>query len=242
MAKSRHDQKWKHKGYKLRGVKFLLNTQEEEELLLREYQEAHKTATNLMIRLVKTKLDAGAVTEEQVMRKRDSKFAASLRDEKIGDLDALGLTKERQKRGPTFLALRIIRGYVKRNKKRQEKCPRLRKFDNIIVEDGVVGLAFDKMGIAVCGRDGKRARTVALDYTVPSSMAKYVPYLPKSFGGHLTRTTKRGQAKYHFTAKAKIEFEWSYQPVGPLGFDLNKTGSYFITPNEPILFDGKHAR
>lgn len=231
--------KWKIKPVKLRGIKFFLDVTPQQEKLLIEYQSRHKSAVNFMSQQILTKLKDKSITLENVSRSRDSKFANSLwkNDDAVNRHleQTLGLYKERQKRGTTFLALRFYRGYNKRNKELPDKSPRLRTWSKIYLEEGIVSYKKDHLNFSIHEKNGKFSRKLKIPYKIPKGMIDNLQYLSDGFGGNLSNH----KGKWHYTALAKIPFRWQYEPVSALGFDLNKTSQYFITFSSSIMFNDK---
>ena len=108
--------------------------------------------------------------------------------------------------------------------------------DGIVKDKGAKG-AKGVVGFAIPGKESGKYRKTDLIYKIPKGMLKKREFLNPNLGGNLDYKIKTGTLWY--TANAVIPFNWSYEPVGPLAFDINKTGADFLVCSCLVEVGGK---
>ena len=240
--RNQFDQDWKTKPFKDRGFKFFLKPDDETNKILDEYRLVTTRAINCLSQHIHAQLSNETLSIGDIESK-NSAIATKIwhsYDEHLTNI--IGLHKARQKRGATFIALRLYRGYLNRNKKIPKTPPRSRSKNAIYQEDGVIGHVIGTastgfLDITVHGLENEKPRVVRVPYELPKGMLYKKPFLKEPLSGNLI---KQGD-KWFFVARTRITFDWVYQPTKSIGFDLNKDPNWFITLSEAIDYCGKQV-
>lgn len=234
------DGEWKINPFKDRGLKFFLKPSQAQELTLKDFLGISKKAIHRLSQVIHKNLSNGLLTVDDI-KSRNSKIATKIWHSDNEFLEKeFGLKAARQKRGATFIALRLYRGYEKRNSTLPPTPPRPRSNNAIYLEEGVIkhidGTSMDNgaFSIKVHGIVDGKPKVEEILYTIPKGMFYKKPYLADPPGGNITYKNNQ----WYFVARTRIPIKWQYEPLAALGFDLNKTPSWFIALSEQIMYNG----
>lgn len=231
-VREQFDEKWRDAPFLRRCIKYFLSLTDTQEIKLLDYQTAHIEGVNYNVADILDGLVKGNITEKE-LAKSGTVLADKFKNANKEFLEKLGLLSARQQRSATLHAQRLLKGYKSRNGSFPATPPRLRKKNTISLTDGVIK---EKENILVITTlNGEKLKVL---FEIPKGFLKNKLYKSKSFGGNLkNKISKRGR-HWEFVVLATPPIVWQYEPIGKIGFDLNKTDKYFIVFSDNINMHG----
>lgn len=232
---------WKNEGFMSRCLPLRLTPDSDTNLSLLALYDRFKDGINavnhrLFDKVKNDTLDFNALRTTPVL--------TSLQKENKDILQGkLGFELSRSWRGIINMSRRMFYGFKTRNKSQlPHRAPRIKRGKAICLEEGAVSHKNDILSIATFGPgDGKeKGKRIRVGYAVTEPARHLIPLIPKNCGGNLKYLAD--SREWVFYARVKLPIKWSFEPVSPLGFDINKTSQYFMTFSEPIEFNGVMTR
>ncbi len=231
-TKKQFSETWKDAPFKHRGIKYILYCPQE----MNEFLEIIKIARNFLSPELYKRLVSQQVSIKEI--KKDN-FAQIFMKEYEEYLFQLGLWKQRQRRSVVRNAARNYVSFYTRNKKFPAKPICIKETKAMFFEDGVfVDMTPEKrngmMKIAVHGEEGTN---ILVKYSVPKGMFEYKKYIKdfKAMGGNFFIQN----GTMIFVARMEVPFQWKYNPIDTLAFDLNKEDKYFLYFSKSVKINGK---
>jgi hypothetical protein len=240
-AKKQFTKTWSTSPYKYRNVRFFLKPTEEQIAFLLNIRSSFKNATNKICRHYYKGLRNKTFAAKNLKNKS---YAEVISEEFSDYLEASGFYFARWKRGISFNVMRILKSFIKRNRKLPSRTPAIDDkkatyFQDTIIKDMNPDDSNGSLGFVLMQPKVKnRYLRENIAYEIPERMMNKKPFVSDCLGGNLEHKND----KWIFTVKADIPFEWLYQPECVVGFDLNMNKESFITLNHKLNGQLKIAR
>lgn len=227
---------WRYEPFKHRGMKYILYCPDEM-LDFIDIMKMYRNifATKIYDHVIDQKISIKEVTQKNFAQKFSTEFKEPL----IQD----GLWKARQRRSIVSNAAQGYVSYYNRNKKIPAQAICIKDTKAVFFQDGIfVDTTPEKRnGIMEISIHGEKKR-ILVKYSIPKGMFEYKKHINvkkfKQMGGNFF--TQNGS--HIFMITMEIPFQWKYEPVDTLAFDLNKEDRYFLYFSKAVTINGKTKR
>lgn len=179
---------------------------------------------------------------------RNEKFIDTLKDEFQDMLiDDHGLYYARLRRSAATLPYRFYKGYAQRGKAIKKKMParppslddkkavflRDQIFKDLTPEEKEFGtFRITVPGILANGKYPK----IEVPYAVVGS-----PENKLCMSSEPSGSLKIRKGRFVFCTRAEVSYKWAYQPIGSIGFDINKAHDHFLVFSDAVEINGKSS-
>lgn len=229
LMREKFDSNWSNLPFKFRGMRLLLNPTDEARGILERLNLKFRDGYHHISKTVHQFLEENGLSKINTRGFEDN-------FNKHPRLFDLGLVFHRWRRSVCYEVVCAYDSYRKRNKKNAKRPIQLKGGKAIVVKDDIVDIiSNNEINLVIDGPQVKKAYTrITIPFTVHPSIVNRIQYISSYSGGSIF--CRHGQ--WVFSTKATIPYEWTYEPVHSIGFDLNKTGKTWLTFSEPFEFDG----
>ena len=227
----------------LTGIKFILQTSDEQKKILDEYYNNYRKLFNIISNYVyyhyilsSGKYDTSKIDREFFANGHKGKKPTASAQLRLSDIlktdifsdefDKYNFGSEGIRRNITHQVTNRYKGYYKRNGQKPPKPITMDDGRGITYYNKLVSYNDKTLNIKVPHTKDKNI-ILKIAYYIPQSMRQYVKYLPKTFGGTLDKRIDT----YVFVALADKHWESSYEPVDWVGYDIGKHTFLYFSDN-----------